>query len=201
MDLDLEDLKSNEAFTNPNFCRILWKTISICVIDEPELWIPTKSMYYQCTFLSYSTLTCPSDVFFSTTVRATSATCRGGSSISATRCNPRTDWTRAPGISGSGPLGLQMVLWVCKLGIPKNGHRVVKNPISQWLVAEMFFFPLQCVCGCSCVFSFDFKIGQFMLNTLPSVEEVLAHGTFSIFHQIPCARAHQPNTNNRKERA
>ena len=159
--------------------------------------INVLSMYLSFLFYIDMSFRC----FFSTTVRATSATCRGGSSISATRCNPRTDWTRAPGISGSGPLGLQMVLWVCKLGIPKNGHRVVKNPISQWLVAEMFFFPLQCVCGCSCVFSFDFKIGQFMLNTLPSVEEVLAHGTFSIFHQIPCARAHQPNTNNRKERA
>ena len=91
--------------------------------------------------------------------------------------------------------------WVCKLGIPKNGHRVVKNPISQWLVAEMFFFLCSVFVGVHGVFSFDFKIGQFMLNTLPSVEEVLAHGTFSIFHQIPCARAHQPNTNNRKERA
>ena len=162
MDLDLEDLKSNEAFTNPNFCRILWKTISICVIDEPELWIPTKSMYYQCTFLSYSTLTCPSDYFFpqplGPPVPPERIAVRGGSSISATRCNPRADWTRAPGISGSGPLRLQMVLWVCKLGIPKNGHRVVKNPISQWLVVEMFFFLCSVFVGVHACFPLTLKL-------------------------------------------
>ena len=96
--------------------------------------------------------------------------------------------------SANGPLGLQ-------IGHPQEWPSGREESYKSMVGCGNVFFPLQCVCGCSCVFSFDFKIGQFMLNTLPSVEQVLAHGTFSIFHQIPCARAHQPNTNNRKERA
>lgn len=68
---------------------------------------------------------------------------RGGSSISATRCNPRADWTRAPGISGSGPLRLQ-------IGHPQEwpsgreeSYQIYKSMVG---CGNVFFFFSSAVC-------------------------------------------------------